>query len=104
MQGFKFEISKLENVNFRGIVLLKGIRVPLLNLEGELEDDFRERQEGLRQEVARRGEANRGVPHKGAPPLFLVARVGFVGSQITRKITVGERRRNAYAVGAQSTR
>ena len=61
-------------------------------MEGELEDDFRERREGRRQGVARRGEANKGVPHKEAQPLFLVARVGFVGSQTTRKITVGERR------------
>ena len=87
-----------------GIATLKGIRVPLPNLEGELEeDDFRVRQEGLRQEVARRDEANRGVPHKGAPPLFLVARVGSVGSRTTRRITAGERRRSAYAVGVRNT-
>ncbi|XP_071917068.1 uncharacterized protein [Coffea arabica] len=77
---------------------LQGIRVPLPNLEGQLEeDDFRVRQEGLRQEVARRDEANRGVPHKGVPPLFLVARVGSVGSRTTQRITAGERRRSAYA-------
>ena len=87
-----------------GVAQLKGIKVPLLNLEGEPEgDDSRVRQEGLLLEEVNRDEARKGAAPRGVPPLFLVGRVASAENQTTRRTTAGGSRTSVYDAEVQST-